>query len=264
MMKNFLENVTWIIAIKMNTFYRCIIILLVMMSKVMISTASFASNDFDVDKFIEGLRGMPDITFQIAEIRNRWNTLSDYEKSRLSQFYIPYPLADTRKSSYLLWKLSELDTQIIGAKTLITDHFRIIWGANYIDCDNINKSSVSYALGYWSDKDKDGYPTFVELMAGTDPDNANDPSPYSDFSDGICEYVWNMIVNVMGFMAPPGSEEHYIDIYIANTCVKNYAVETNDPVEGISLPDQVYGLTNTYQNDIPYICLLYTSDAADE
>ena len=207
---------------------------------------AFDPTSFDVDRFIERLQGRQSITFEMAEIRRHWNELSDEAKAKLSRYYVPAPLSDTRKPVFWFWKSElEFEPSIKGAKTLTTDHFRIIWNEDYED-------SLKYSAYYthWGDPDQDGLPTFIERLAGTDPYDSNDPGDNPDFSDGICETVWAKEVKEMGFNPPDGSDEHYIDIYIANTGVKNAAVEY-----GLTLPDNIYGVANTYLNNIPYIIL---------
>ncbi len=218
---------------------------------------AFDPASFDVDQFILKLQQKHSITFEMAEIRRHWDSLSEEAKAKLSPYYIPAPLSNSQKSYSWLWKLAEIDTPIEGAKTLITGHFRIIWGENYKDY--VDKYSAYYT--YWGDSDGDGYPNWIEMLAGSDLNNGNDPydpnDPLydSDFSDGICETVWAKEIEEMGFPQPDGSDTHYIDLYISNTGVINTAVENNKPGKGITLPGQVYGMASTYQDDIPYIIL---------
>jgi hypothetical protein len=210
------------------------------------NACAFDRASFDADQFIERLQTGQSITFEMAEIRRHWNELSDTEKAKLSRYYVPEPLAETDKPVFAFWK-TIYPTSIEGAKTLTTDHFRIIWGENYKEY--VNKFSAYYT--YWGDPDLDGYPTFIERLAGTDPYNADDPGDNPDFSNGICETVWAKVIEEMGFNPPDGSDEHYIDVYIANTGVKNTAVDSGL----IELPGQVYGMAATYQNGMPYIVL---------
>jgi len=210
------------------------------------NACAFELASFDADQFIEKLQGRQSITFEIAEIKQNWNDLSDEAKAKLSRYYVPQPLAETARPVFAFWK-TIFPTSIQGAKTLTTDHFRIIWGENYKEY--VNKYSAYYT--YWGDPDLDGFPTFVERLAGTDPYNADDPGDNPDFSNGICETVWAKEIEEMGFNLPDGSDEHYIDVYIADTGVKNTAVDSGF----IELPDQVYGMAATYQNDTPYIVL---------
>lgn len=210
---------------------------------------AFDPASFDADQFIERLQGRQSITFEMAEIRRQWNELSDEAKAKLSRYYVPEPLAETAKPVFAFWKTIS-PTSIEGAKTLTTDHFRIIWGENY--GDYIKKiGSIPFASGMWSDPDQDDLPTFIERLAGTDPKDADDPGDNPDFSDGICETVWAKEIEEMGFNPPDGSDDHYIDVYIADTGVKNTAVDSGL----IDLPDYVYGMAATYQNDMPYIVL---------
>ena len=210
------------------------------------NACAFDRASFDADQFIERMQTRQSITFEMAEIRRHWNEMSGAEKTKLSRYYVPEPLAGTDKPVFAFWK-TIFPTSIEGAEILITGNFRIIWGENYKEY--VNKYSAYYT--YWGDPDMDGYPTFIERLAGTDPYNADDPDDNPDFSNGICETIWAKEVEEMGFNQPDGSDEHYIDIYIAGTGVKNTAVDSGL----IDLPGQVYGMAATYQNDMSYIVL---------
>ena len=179
-----------------------------------------------------------------AWIKKNWYKLGSKEKASLGIFYLSEPIGSNKKFPLLLKPASYVS--ISDVNILVTGHFRIIWGKNYLDY--VDKYSINYAL--WGDSDKDGVPYFIEKLAGTDPNTPEEPGSVQDFSNGICEYVWQTEVNTLNFSPPPLSDEYYIDIYIANTGVVS-------PEGGlITLPDQVNGLTMTYYgSDLPYIII---------
>ncbi|MDP2644884.1 MAG: DUF6055 domain-containing protein [Desulfobacterales bacterium] len=211
---------------------------------------AFDPETFDVDQFIESLQTRQSITLEMARIARHWGRLSREARSKLGRYYLPEPLvrpADPR----LAFSRSAASETVQGARTLIVGHCRIIWGADY--AAKVNKTSAYYT--YWLDPDQDGFPTYIEKLAGSDPDDKNDPSVKADFSKGICETVWSLQVAAMGFNRPAGSEDYYIDVYIADTGVVNTAVDTNQPGQGITLPKNIHGIAFFYQSGAPYIVL---------
>jgi hypothetical protein len=192
-----------------------------------------------------------DLTFEVAQVKKRWAQMAPEERLYYSSFYLPEPLLDTRKVASAALFLQSASDSISNANIITTKHFRLIWGKNYKDY--INKNSPYFIL--WGDPDGDGIPTFVEYLLGTDPYSFTDLTTVQNFESGIMEYVWKKVVDEWGFKPPFKSDENYIDVYIADTGVFNPSVDMNFSDKGIHLPTQVYGLTTTYQNDVPYIII---------
>ncbi len=76
-----------------------------------------------------------------------------------------------------------------GAHTLLTDHFRVVWGDGYDPWDPD-----------WADPDGDGIPAWVSTLAGA------------------LEAAYE-VQSELGFPEPYGSDRYYLDAYVANTGV---------------------------------------------
>jgi len=189
---------------------------------------------------------------ELATIRQRWPLMTPKEQQEAGQRYLPDPLGNNQKASLGLAKVEQATT-VSGATIIKTPHFRIIFGSSY--AAYINKGGTAFSLGLWTDSDGDGLPKFIELLAGGDPKVSEDKESFGENSSGILETVWNKEISAMGFPAPPGTETAYLDVYVANTGVKNPAVDFNNGYKGITLPSTVYGVTSTYQNGQPYLIL---------
>ena len=189
---------------------------------------------------------------ELATIRQRWPGMTHQEQQEAGQLYLPNPVGDNQKANIGLAKV-EQSTTVSGATIIKTPHFRVIFGSSY--AGYINKGGTAFSLGLWTDGDGDGLPKFIELLVGGDPTVSEGKESFATNSSGILETVWGKEINTMGFPAPPGTDEAYLDIYIANTGVKNPAVDFNNGYKGITLPSTVYGVTSTYQNGQPYLIL---------
>ncbi len=77
--------------------------------------------------------------------------------------------------------------EIVGAETLLTEHFRILWGTGFDDSDPD-----------WSDPFGDGVPGWVSTLA-----------------DAL-EHA-HRIQAELGFPEPYGGDRTYLDVYVANT-----------------------------------------------
>lgn len=192
-----------------------------------------------------------DLMTELATIRQRWPFLSHAQRQQADSAYLPAPLGDNRKPLPGLAKV-EQSTTVTGATIIKTPHCRIIFGSSY--SSYINKGGTSYSLGYWTDADGDGMPKYIELLVGGNAKVAEGLDAFQASSAGIMEQVWVKEIAEMGFTAPPGTDTAYLDVYIANTGVKNPAVDFNG-TKGITLPGTTYGVTATYQNGAPYVIL---------
>jgi hypothetical protein len=110
-----------------------------------------------------------------------------------------------------------------NAQSLLTEHFQIVWGKGdkYISenpndpdylkpnpdnpyPDNMNPRDLDPD---WSDSDADGVPLWVEVIAES------------------LEYSFDSFAT-MGYPAPYGVNDYYIDVYVANTGVRLYDSDT--------------------------------------
>lgn len=192
-----------------------------------------------------------DLMTELATIRQRWPAMTHAQRQQAASAYLPAPLGDNRKAISGLAKI-DASTTVTGATIVKTPRCRIIFGSNY--AAYINKGGTSFSLGYWTDTDGDGMPKYIEKLVGGDTTVAEGLDAFQGSTAGIMEFIWAKEITEMGFQAPPGTDTAYLDVYIANTGVKNPAVDFNG-TKGITLPGTTYGVTATYQNGDPYIIL---------
>lgn len=202
-------------------------------------------------KILDNFDQKQDLTADLAWIRHHWETLPPEVKARYQPLCFSEPLGSNRKQSpYLLAKTS-LETDLENVKVIKTDNFRILWGNNFKLCPDFNKDY----LNSWGDADLDGVPYFIEKLAGTNPYLFDTFDFQTDYSAGICEFVWQKVIQDMGFHPPQDSEEYYLDVYIANTGVANPAL-AQDSGSGVTLPDTWLGVTSTYSSSgRPYLII---------